>query len=85
MDNHWQLQDAKSRFSEVVDRALTRGVQVITRRGRKTAVILSFDDYESLTGRDGSLADFFKKSPLVGSELEVGRDKTLPRKLDLEP
>jgi hypothetical protein len=29
----WQPQDAKSRFSEVVDLMLTEGPQLVTRRG----------------------------------------------------
>ena len=30
---HWQLQDAKNKLSEVIDRALKQGPQLITRRG----------------------------------------------------
>ena len=43
MNNIWQLQEAKSKFSEVIDRALSHGVQIVTRRGKKTAVVLPFD------------------------------------------
>ena len=32
---HWQLQDAKNRFSEIVNKALRDGPQVVTRRGKK--------------------------------------------------
>ena len=31
----WQLQTAKQKFSELVDRALSEGPQVVTRRGRE--------------------------------------------------
>lgn len=41
----WSLQDAKNKLSEVVDAALRRGPQVVTRRGVETAVILSYTDY----------------------------------------
>jgi prevent-host-death family protein len=41
--NIWQLQEAKSKFSEVVERALEDGVQIVTRHGHKTVVILRFD------------------------------------------
>jgi prevent-host-death family protein len=40
MARTWQLQEAKNRFSEVVEEALKEGPQVITRRGVETAVVL---------------------------------------------
>lgn len=39
--NKWQLQDAKARFSEVVDRAQSEGPQVVTRRGEDAVVVVS--------------------------------------------
>ncbi len=85
MNNIWQLQDAKSKFSEVIDRALANGVQVVTRRGKKTVVVMPFDEYERLTKRSGNLAQYLLDSPLAGSGLEIGRDKSLPRKIEMEP
>lgn len=35
MARQWQLQEAKARFSEVVDRAMAGEAQVVTRRGRR--------------------------------------------------
>lgn len=37
----WQLQDAKNRFSEVVQRARREGPQIVTLRGGQAAVVLS--------------------------------------------
>ena len=85
MNNVWQLQDAKSKFSEMVERALADGAQIITRRGRKTVVILPFEEYERLTQRTDSLAQFLLASPLVGSDLKIERDKSAPRSLEIEP
>lgn len=85
MSNIWQLQDAKSKFSEVVDQALTRGAQIVTRRGKKTVVVLPYEEYERLTRRSGSLSQFLLDSPFAGSELEIERDQSLPRKIDFEP
>jgi prevent-host-death family protein len=85
MDNIWQLQDAKSRFSEVVERSLVNGVQIITRRGQKTVVILPFEEYERLTKRTDSLAQFLLFSPLSGSDLVIERDKSIPRSIEIEP
>lgn len=85
MNNIWQLQDAKSKFSEMIDRALTQGAQIVTRRGKKTVVVMPFDEYERLTRPGGSLAQFLLTSPLVGSELTTERDPSAPRDIGIEP
>jgi antitoxin Phd len=85
MNNIWQLQEAKSKFSELVEQTLAKGVQIVTRRGRKTVAILPFDEYERLTKRTGNLSQFLLASPLAGSELIIDRDKSTPRSLEIEP
>ncbi len=84
MKNIWQLQDAKSRFSEVVEQAISHGVQIVTRRGKKTVVVMPFDEYQRLTQTSGSLAQFLLSSPFAGSELDIERDQSLPRQTDIE-
>jgi antitoxin Phd len=44
----WQVQDAKARFSELLDDAVKKGPQVVTRRGVKTAVLVPFEEWERL-------------------------------------
>jgi antitoxin Phd len=85
MNNIWQLQEAKSKFSQVVERTLEKGVQIVTRRGRKTVVILPFDEYERLMKHTESLSQFLLASPLVGSDLVIERDESTPRDLEIEP
>ena len=41
MDDIWTVAEAKAKFSEVLDRALSDGPQTITRNGKTTAVIVS--------------------------------------------
>jgi prevent-host-death family protein len=41
----WQVQDAKTRISELIERARTEGPQTITRHGAERAVVLSIEDY----------------------------------------
>jgi len=48
MDAVWTLQDAKNRFSAVVDAAARGGPQKVTRRGKWVSVVLSAEDYERL-------------------------------------
>ena len=47
----WPVQDAKARFSEMLDRCLSEGPQPVTRRGVKTAVLVSIEEWESLSAR----------------------------------
>jgi antitoxin Phd len=80
----WQLQDAKNRFSELVEEAIKHGPQVITRRGVETAVLLSASDYKKMRVNRGSLVEFFRNSPLVGEDIDLSRDRSLvPEPLDL--
>ncbi len=44
----WQLQDAKARFSELIEDALEKGPQIVTRRGIDTAVVISFEEWRRL-------------------------------------
>lgn len=44
----WQLQDAKARFSELIDDTLEKGPQIVTRRGIDTAVVVSVEEWRRL-------------------------------------
>ncbi|MBK6429339.1 MAG: type II toxin-antitoxin system Phd/YefM family antitoxin [Anaerolineae bacterium] len=74
MTQVWQLQEAKSRFSEVVEEAVKNGPQLITKRGVDTAIVLSFADYRRLLLHQKKLLEFFRISPLVGVDLDLRRD-----------
>ena len=80
MITEWQLQDAKNKFSEVVENAINSGPQEITKRGVKAAVVLSIQDYEKLKKKKGSLANFFKQSPLA--EINLGRKRDFSREVE---
>ena len=44
----WAVQDAKARFSELLDTCLRDGPQVVTRRGADTAVLVPVGDWQRL-------------------------------------
>ena len=46
----WQFHEAKSRFSELIERALEKGPQVVIQRGVDTAVVLSMHEWTELKG-----------------------------------
>jgi prevent-host-death family protein len=81
MKSLWQLQEAKNKFSEVVNHAQTEGPQEISRHGEKTAVVISFEEYKRLKKHQGSITDFFRSSPLNGIDLERAKDR--PRKVEI--
>jgi antitoxin Phd len=75
MKRVWQLQEAKNKLSEVVDEAIQHGPQVITRRGVEVAIVLSYSEYRKMIASRKKLSHFFRKSPLVGVDLDLDRDK----------
>jgi prevent-host-death family protein len=84
--SEWQLQDAKARFSEVFRLARARGPQRITKHGKEAVVVLPAEEYERLSGRgrrSRNLAEFFAKSPLVGSGIQLDRVPDYGRPVEL--
>ena len=65
IENHWQLQDAKNKFSSLVDKAQHRGPQIVTKHGKDAVVVLSIDEYKQLTKPKSNLLKFFQNSPPV--------------------
>ena len=70
-------------FSEVIQSAALKP-QIITVRGKETAVILSYKEYKKLSGPRLNLFEFIQNSPLYGTELELPQRKTeKPREINL--
>ena len=44
----WPVQDAKARFSELLDASVEKGPQIVTRRGVETAVLVPIDEWRRL-------------------------------------
>src|SRR5215469_16019947 len=82
----WQLQTAKARFSELFRSARSEGPQLITRQGKEGVVMISEEQYDQLVGRSHqpkSLVQFFRRSPLVGLDIDFERDKDVGPEIDL--
>lgn len=47
----WPVQDAKARFSELLDMCEREGPQVVTRRGIEAAVLVPADEWRRITHR----------------------------------
>ncbi|HEX6903064.1 MAG TPA: type II toxin-antitoxin system Phd/YefM family antitoxin [Thermoanaerobaculia bacterium] len=74
MQGTWQIQEAKNKLSEVVEEAIEKGPQILTRRGVEVAVVLSFSEYLKLRKQQTPLSEFFRQSPL--GELDLERDRS---------
>lgn len=79
----WQLQDAKARLSEVVKEASLHGPQEITLHGKPAVVVISKEQYNKLLKSKPDFVTFMRASPLRGSGINLQRDASLTRKLDL--
>lgn len=79
----WQIQDAKNKFSEMIEEATRHGPQVITRRGVEAAVALSYDEYRKMLLGQQKLSEFFQESPLAGIDLDLERDVSAARDIRL--
>lgn len=65
----WQLQNAKNRFSELVQRARKEGPQIVTLRGERAAVVLSAEAFDALTADRPSLVEHLLSGPTWPDDL----------------
>lgn len=76
----WELEDAKARFSEVVDGALRDGPQVVTRHGENAVVIVAYRNFVGVELAQ-DFEDFLMSIPGVGLEIKPSRRR--PRRAEL--
>jgi antitoxin Phd len=70
----WQLQEAKNKLSELVEKALSHGPQIITKHGVETVIVLSYKEYRKMAVSQKPLSAFFHESPLAEAALDLTRD-----------
>ena len=78
----WQVQDAKARLSEVIERARTEGPQTITRHGTERAVLLSIEDYRALAAHKPDFKAHLLGGPKI-DDFSVERARDTGRSVDL--
>ena len=78
----WQLQEAKQKFSELVQRALNEGPQVVTRRGEEVVVVVSTSEFQSLTRAVPDFKDFLLTLPDPDA-FEIHRNPDLARVVEI--
>lgn len=83
---NWHLQDAKNNLSKMVQKAIHEGPQTLTLRGKRTAILLSAEEYDTLATKKPSLEEFLLQGEPWDDEFveEVNRrNKTPARDIDL--
>lgn len=83
MTTIWQLQEAKNRFSEVVEQAIQQGPQTVTKHGREAVVVLSYEEYKRLSKPEKSLVECLQVPAEYAVELDIERSSALPRDIEL--
>jgi antitoxin Phd len=76
-----QLRDAKAKLSSVVDDAVRGNPAIITRHGKKEAVVLSFKEWERLS-QVPSFGRLLMAAPIGPDDLPE-RDRTPMRTADI--
>lgn len=71
--------EAKNKLSEVIALAESGEPQVITKNGRKTAVVISYREFERLTAKKVPLVEFLLDNPSRTDDVEIDltRDKSV--------
>ena len=83
MKNTWQLQEAKSGFCAVAERAARGRPQLVTKHGRPFVMISSLEDWRSAEPRRKTLLAALRACPSDLAELDLTRSRELPRRLSL--
>jgi antitoxin Phd len=79
-DSAWSLQDAKNRFSAVVEAAQRGEPQLVTKRGAAAVVVLAAEEYARLKALEEQRAPSF-----VDHLLAMPRDDEVFDRLEIEP
>ena len=83
MGHIWQLQEAKNKFSKLVEKAQYEGPQFVTKHGKESVVILSVEEYQKIIKPKSNLFHFMQNSPLCGISIDIERNKSVSRKIEL--
>jgi antitoxin Phd len=78
----WTLQDAKNRFSAVVDAAIAGDPQEVTRRGKPAVVVLSATEYARLVTQAKQARWSFIDHLMTFPKEDVERSEVVARPVD---
>lgn len=82
MGNHWTLQDAKNKFSAVVEAAQRGEPQHVTKRGADAVVVVSAEEFERLSKLDVKQERDFIQHILNAPKLPEGMEDVFDDRYD---
>jgi antitoxin Phd len=74
---HWPVQDAKARFSELLQASVREGPQIVTKRGVETAVLVPIEEWRRLSASSRPTLKDLLLAPEPRFELEVPKRGTI--------
>jgi len=79
----WSLQDAKNKFSTVVEAARAEGPQTVTKRGQPAVVVVAAEEFERLKAIADkpriNFVEFLLSGPKVDIDLPTDRPEIMAR------
>ena len=79
--NKISILEGKNRFSQVIASAAAGEPQIITKNGKDTAVVISFEEYRRMSSQGTSLVELLMDNPVrkYGLDIDITRDKDTGR------
>jgi prevent-host-death family protein len=81
---NWQVQEAKSQLSKLMELSKSDGPQTITKHGKPEVVVLSKKDYEAMRRDKPSLIEFLLNEGPTFDDFDIERSKDTGREIDLD-
>ena len=76
----WSVQDAKARFSELLETSIKDGPQIVTKRGIETAVLVPIEEWRRLQQRARPTLKELLLAPEPRFEMELPKRGGLRRR-----
>lgn len=78
----WQLQAARSHFKDLVEEALHKGPQRITRHGKRAVVVVAEEEWHRVKGKKPTFGALLAACPVTPDDLpERRRARAIRRRL----
>ncbi len=84
IEGDWQLQNAKNKFSEVVNRAISERAQLVTKNGKPAVYVVSAEEYNRMqVVTKKPLKELLLSRPHKDVEIEIERQNDSGREIEL--
>ena len=80
----WQVQDAKARFSELLEATIRKGPQIVTRRGVEAAVLVPIQEWRRLQTAARPDLKTILLAPGPWFDIAIPQKRTLRRRPPIE-